>query len=593
MARSINPPGSPAGKEDILHRKIFLGIRLHHLILTAAFLLLVALGVYFIMSESDAVKRTAISSYQETELEIVRDAARSTREYVYVQTIVLNRTDISTIEQEIFRKFIAPIHLLENGDAWIYAPDHVVFDLSSDFPDEYRGKSMAQIFALQKDAGASHYEAMTADVTNAREGVGYYIWLPEKGQEIAAWTPVTVGNYTWTIGLSTPLPEILEATGATARTRNSSYILVLGIGIALVLFLSWLRADIQRSRSDEILYDSEARYSAMVNNAPGPVLVLRGSVVQFINDAGVQASGFARDEILKKNILEFLTEDSRKITRDAMERRRAGAEHVSEYEIGFIRKDGIALHLMVRAIDITYLGEPVTLALLVDITERKRADEALKMANKKLNLLSGITRHDIKNQLLVLHGFIDLSRRTLDNPVRTAEFIQKEIGIVRTITSLIAFTKEYENLGVNAPAWQNVSALIERILPQLPVRNIRIDAGDRALEVFADPLLERVFYNLLDNALRYGGSTLTAIRVTHRTDSGKLVIIVEDNGAGIRAEDREKLFTKGFGRNTGLGLFLSREILAITRITIAENGEYGTGARFEITVPEGMYRFSA
>jgi signal transduction histidine kinase len=44
-------------------------------------------------------------------------------------------------------------------------------------------------------------------------------------------------------------------------------------------------------------------------------------------------------------------------------------------------------------------------------------------------------------------------------------------------------------------------------------------------------------------------------------------------------------------KNTGLGLFLSREILAITGITITENGTPGKGARFEITVPEGMYRF--
>jgi signal transduction histidine kinase len=69
------------------------------------------------------------------------------------------------------------------------------------------------------------------------------------------------------------------------------------------------------------------------------------------------------------------------------------------------------------------------------------------------------------------------------------------------------------------------------------------------------------------------------------------VILFEDNGVGIPAEDKTKLFTKGFGKNTGLGLFLSREILAITGITITENGEPGEGARFEIRVPKAMYRF--
>ncbi|MCX6688670.1 MAG: ATP-binding protein, partial [Methanoregula sp.] len=66
----------------------------------------------------------------------------------------------------------------------------------------------------------------------------------------------------------------------------------------------------------------------------------------------------------------------------------------------------------------------------------------------------------------------------------------------------------------------------------------------------------------------------------------------EDDGVGITAEDKKKLFTRGFGKNTGLGLFLSREILAITGITITETGEPGKGARFEITVPKGEYQFT-
>ena len=92
------------------------------------------------------------------------------------------------------------------------------------------------------------------------------------------------------------------------------------------------------------------------------------------------------------------------------------------------------------------------------------------------------------------------------------------------------------------------------------------------------------------NALRYGGEQMTAIHITSREEGGELVLAFEDNGTGIPRKDKEHLFVKGFGKNTGLGLFLSREILAITGITITENGEPGKGARFEITVPKGMYR---
>jgi signal transduction histidine kinase len=124
------------------------------------------------------------------------------------------------------------------------------------------------------------------------------------------------------------------------------------------------------------------------------------------------------------------------------------------------------------------------------------------------------------------------------------------------------------------------------------MRNIRIDADYPDLELFADPLLEKVFYNLVDNALRYGGEKMTAIRMTTGKDNGVLVIMVEDDGNGISAYDKKELFKKGFGKHTGLGLFLSREILSLTGITITENGEPGVGARFEIVVPAGTWRMT-
>ena len=61
---------------------------------------------------------------------------------------------------------------------------------------------------------------------------------------------------------------------------------------------------------------------------------------------------------------------------------------------------------------------------------------------------------------------------------------------------------------------------------------------------------------------------------------------------GISPDQKESIFERGYGKNTGMGLFLAREILAITGITIAETGKPGKGARFEITVPAGMWQRS-
>ena len=230
--------------------------------------------------------------------------------------------------------------------------------------------------------------------------------------------------------------------------------------------------------------------------------------------------------------------------------------------------------------------------IMRDITERKRAEDALRQVNKQLNLLSSITRHDILNQLMALKGYLYLSKEMIDNPTILTGYIQKEDQAADAIENQIKFTRDYQELGVAAPEWQNVNASIEKALTGLPMRAVRIEIDPDNPEIFADRLFEKVFYNLIDNALRYGGADMKTIRVSSGESDRGLTILCEDDGVGISAGDKKKLFTRGFGKNTGLGLFLSREILAITGITITENGEPGKGARFEITVPKGMYRFT-
>jgi signal transduction histidine kinase len=83
---------------------------------------------------------------------------------------------------------------------------------------------------------------------------------------------------------------------------------------------------------------------------------------------------------------------------------------------------------------------------------------------------------------------------------------------------------------------------------------------------------------------------VSQIRVSFREREGYGVVIVEDNGAGIPVSMKERIFEHGVGSNTGLGLFLVREILDITGISISETGTEGNGARFEINVPKGSYR---
>jgi signal transduction histidine kinase len=204
-------------------------------------------------------------------------------------------------------------------------------------------------------------------------------------------------------------------------------------------------------------------------------------------------------------------------------------------------------------------------------------------------MLSSITRHDILNQIMGLRTYLDLSREELKG-TRFAAFIEKEDQAAEAIQRQIEFTRYYQDIGVNASTWQDVTVVIRSAIKQLSLPAIEVKVAIKDVEIFSDPLIEKVFVNLMENSLRHGERVTKMDFSSHPSEAG-LVLTYCDNGVGISFEDKKKLFQKGFGKHTGLGLFLSREILAITGITITENGEPGKGVQFEMTVPTEGYRF--
>jgi len=259
-------------------------------------------------------------------------------------------------------------------------------------------------------------------------------------------------------------------------------------------------------------------------------------------------------------------------------------------EIDFNRPDGMrcimeCLPLVIPEDDGIMRG-----GILRDITERKRREEALIAANKKLNILNSITRHDINNQLTVFTGYLALME---DNkcPVSPADVVKILQGANSKIQRIIKFSKEYQDIGVQSPTWQNLWGVITSARMVIEAKSVKttVDPACREIAVFADPMLVKVFYNLIDNTLRHSEKA-TEIRFSSSRENEGLKIIYEDNGVGISDEVRPTLFQRGKGKNTGYGLFLIREILAISGFTIEEKGENGNGVRFEIFIPRESWK---
>ncbi|WP_373839417.1 response regulator [Methanospirillum sp.] len=177
-----------------------------------------------------------------------------------------------------------------------------------------------------------------------------------------------------------------------------------------------------------------------------------------------------------------------------------------------------------------------------------------------------------------------------DTPEKIREYIIKAEEATQRIEATIGFTREYEEFGVASSGWQAVYSIIESAKREINAESIIISNYiSPSLEVFADPIIRKVFSTLLENAVRHG-ITITSIRFSAIEKNNDLIIICEDDGAGIPVGKKVQIFGMGYGNHTGIGLFLAREILSITDLSIREVGEEGKGARFEIFVPEGKWR---
>lgn len=224
-----------------------------------------------------------------------------------------------------------------------------------------------------------------------------------------------------------------------------------------------------------------------------------------------------------------------------------------------------------------------------DLSHKLHIAVQQRHADRNLQLFSAISRHDLLNKVAALSGYVDLVRAHTDD--RTIlEYMTKQQLILGTIREQLQFIEDYEKIGLQKPCWQPLAPVIRKASSLLPLDAITLHlTGIDDLELYADPLLLTVFYNLLDNTLRHG-QHITTVRISSEKTPDGIRIVYEDDGVGIPAAEKESIFIRGKGKNTGLGLFLIREILSMTGMTIRENGLPGKGARFEITIPDSRYR---
>jgi len=155
-----------------------------------------------------------------------------------------------------------------------------------------------------------------------------------------------------------------------------------------VVAVSVMPIDItERKQAVEHLRESEEKYKTLIDSSLTGVFIHQGGKYVFFNDRFAQMHGYTPEELLKKDWLTLIHPDERKASRRIVSERLKGGPAPQRYEIRRLRKDRETIWCKMMATRIEYEGRPAIMGNIIDITERKQAEEALRESEERVRAL--------------------------------------------------------------------------------------------------------------------------------------------------------------------------------------------------------------
>lgn len=348
---------------------------------------------------------------------------------------------------------------------------------------------------------------------------------------------------------------------------------------------------LMNSMTLQSLEDSEQRFRSVAQTATDALITVDSDgKVMFWNNGATRIFGFTSEEMMGKKLDTIMPERFQEKHSSSMKKAKTGVHTIIGKTVEVIakRKDGSEFPIELSLASWNTKDGDFYTSIIRDITERKLAADALIEANNKLNLLSQITRHDMINNMTILMAFENMAEEAATDP-RQRVLLRTIRKTIDELNQQIEFTRSYQDIGIQMPSWLDLNSAFRNEIDNFNDIKIsfKLDVDD--FEIFADPMLGKVIHNLIENSNRHGEG-VTDIEISIAEGGSGLSIFFEDNGIGVPASEKERIFERGYGKHTGLGMYLAKEILSITGIGMRETGEPGKGARFEILVPKDKYR---
>ena len=358
---------------------------------------------------------------------------------------------------------------------------------------------------------------------------------------------------------------------------------------------------------------AEERFRLAVESSPNAMLITdaRGAVV-LMNSEAERLFGWTREEMLGRSVDLLVPARYRErhpASRDAFFASPGTRPMGAGRDLYALRKDGVEVPVEIGLNPIDTPEGVLVLSSVIDISERKRAEESLaryarelERSNSDLQEFAAVASHDLQEPLRKIAAFGELlqSRAGAALDEESRDYVARMQTAARRMSGLITSLLELSRVTTRGQPLRPVS-LVDSVAEAVADLELRIAETSARLEigplptVMGDPAqIRQLFLNLLGNALKFRAPDRvpTVVLRAERGDDGSWCVEVEDNGIGFDEKYLDRLF-KPFSRlhaasafeGSGMGLAICRKIAARHGGEVTARARPGRGSVFRVTFP--------
>ena len=276
----------------------------------------------------------------------------------------------------------------------------------------------------------------------------------------------------------------------------------------------------ERKDAEKLILENQQRFAALfIGNPEATVYTDPSFHIIDVNPRFASLFRYLPSEVKGKHLTDVVVPE-RLVAESKMLERKAAKGHVSHNTIRK-RKDGSPVPVSVSVAPI-FIQDKLAgyVSVYKDISEQTNAQKKLTMMNEKLQVVGGLTRHDIRNKLSAIVGNAYLARKETADNIRVQEYLREIEKAVQQSAAIFDFAKTYEMLGIEELTYADIEKTIKEAASLFSdLKGAKVVNDCHGLNLLADSLLQQLFYNLIDNSLKYG-QEITRIR-THYEKSGK------------------------------------------------------------------------